>query len=46
MTAHQDLPLTGASTAAVGLVGSILLGLGALLVTVARWGAKTRRKIG
>ncbi|WP_165521771.1 hypothetical protein [Micromonospora zingiberis] len=45
MSANQDLPLTGASTAAVGLVGSILLGLGALLVTVANWGAKTRRKL-
>ncbi|MER5458259.1 MULTISPECIES: hypothetical protein [Micromonospora] len=46
MSANQDLPLTGASTATVGLLGSILLGLGALLVTAAKWGAKARRKIG
>ncbi|GGM13217.1 MULTISPECIES: LPXTG cell wall anchor domain-containing protein [Micromonospora] len=44
MSANQDLPLTGASTAAAGLLGALLLGVGALLVTVAKWGAKTRRR--
>ena len=44
MSANQDLPVTGASTAAVGAIGAIILGLGALLVTVARWGAKVRTR--
>ncbi|MFF5178672.1 hypothetical protein ACFY2Q_11700 [Micromonospora sp. NPDC000316] len=44
MSANQDLPLTGASTAAVGVIGAIALGLGALLVTVAQWGAKVRTR--
>ncbi|TDC79863.1 LPXTG cell wall anchor domain-containing protein [Micromonospora sp. KC606] len=43
MSSSQELPLTGASTAAVGVIGALALGLGALLVTVAQWGAKVRR---
>ncbi|WP_207914585.1 hypothetical protein, partial [Micromonospora sp. KC213] len=37
MSSSQELPLTGASTAAVGAVGALALGLGAVLVTVAQW---------
>lgn len=44
MSASQDLPVTGAPTAAVGLIGTLALGIGALLVTVAQWGAKARRR--
>ncbi|WP_165942749.1 hypothetical protein [Micromonospora sp. KC721] len=44
MSSSQELPLTGASTAAVGAVGALALGLGAVLVTVAQWGAKLRRR--
>ncbi|MEV7226630.1 MULTISPECIES: hypothetical protein [Polymorphospora] len=46
MSANQELPLTGASAAAVGVLGAITLAVGALLVTVAQWGAKARRRIG
>ncbi|SCF48611.1 hypothetical protein GA0070216_12765 [Micromonospora matsumotoense] len=44
MSASQDLPVTGAPTAAVGLIGALALGFGALLVTVAQWGARARRQ--
>ncbi|MBY8872362.1 LPXTG cell wall anchor domain-containing protein [Micromonospora sp. PLK6-60] len=44
MSANQELPLTGASTAAVGVIGAIALSIGALLVTAAQWGARTRRR--
>ncbi|MFU8851561.1 hypothetical protein ACNAW0_11345 [Micromonospora sp. SL1-18] len=45
MSANQELPVTGAPAAAVGLIGAIVLGLGALLVTVAQWGAKARHRM-
>jgi hypothetical protein len=46
MSANQELPVTGAPTAAIGLIGALVVGIGALLVTVAQWGARTRRRIG
>jgi len=44
MSASQDLPVTGAPAAAVGLVGAISLAIGTVLVAVAGWGAKLRRR--
>ncbi|MFX0593877.1 hypothetical protein [Melissospora conviva] len=42
MSASQDLPVTGAPAAAVGLIGALSLAIGAVLVAVAQWGAKLR----
>ncbi|MFY1699031.1 hypothetical protein O7623_10200 [Solwaraspora sp. WMMD791] len=44
MSASQDLPVTGAPAAALGLIGALSLAIGTALVTVARWGAALRRR--
>ncbi|WP_412539164.1 hypothetical protein R8Z50_25375 [Longispora sp. K20-0274] len=44
MSADQGLPVTGVSAAAVGVVGALLLALGALFVTMAQWGTRLRRR--
>jgi LPXTG-motif cell wall-anchored protein len=42
MTANQELAVTGTSVTAAGIIGALLIGLGALFTWVARKGARAR----
>ncbi len=42
MSASQDLPVTGAPAAAMGMIGAVVLSIGAALVAAAQWGARAR----
>lgn len=44
MSASQDLPVTGAPAAIVGLLGGGVLAVGSMLVAASRAGAKLRRR--
>ncbi|GGK07944.1 hypothetical protein GCM10010123_42410 [Pilimelia anulata] len=45
MTGNQELPVTGASGVVLGVVGAVMVAVGALLTFAARAGARTRNAL-